>query len=352
MQRPINVLVVDDSVLMRRVIARALEAEQDIKVVGNASNGKDALSLVSKLRPDVVTMDVEMPVMDGLEAVSRLMQENPVPVVMLSAHTTGGARATMEALSAGAVDFVAKPSKAGETEAMLAELVTKLRVAARVSLTRTSYRRPVPPRPARAAAPPPVTDGGPRAELVVIGSSTGGPSALHKLMPALPSSLRAGVVVVQHIPVGFSGPMAEHLNRTSAVKIKHAEHGDAILPGHVLVAPAGFDLTFYRSGSRVTVQLNPGVKPQPPGSFRPSVDGVMTSAATVYGNRTLGVLLTGMGRDGAAGMAEIKATRGRTIAEDQSTCVVFGMPKAAIDAGAADLVLPLTRIAAEIIRQV
>ena len=352
MQRQIKVLIVDDSVLIRRLIARALEAEKDFKVVGNAANGQEALSLVRSLRPDVVTMDVEMPVLNGLEAVASLMRSTPVPVVMLSAHTTGGARATMEALSAGAVDFVAKPSRSGETGAMMAELVSKLRVAARSSVAKPAGQglaaRPRPPQPRVVAAP--VI--GPRAELVVIGSSTGGPSALHRLLPALPKNLRAGVVVVQHIPVGFSGPMAEHLNRNSAITVKHAANGDIVQPGLALVTPAGSDLTFRRSGSGAIVQLYPGTTPLAPGGFRPSVDGVMTSAAAVYGNRVLGVLLTGMGRDGAAGMAEIKAGRGRTIAEDQSTCVVFGMPKAAIDAGAADRVLPLDKIAEEIIRQV
>ncbi|MEW5954401.1 MAG: chemotaxis response regulator protein-glutamate methylesterase [Bacillota bacterium] len=350
MQRQIKVLIVDDSVLIRRLIARALEAEKDFKVAGNAANGQEALSLVRSLRPDVVTMDVEMPVMDGLEALRRLMRESPVPVVMLSAHTTEGARVTMEALSAGAVDFVAKPSRSAETGVMMAELVSKLRVAARASVTRLPgpVLRPRPPQTGAA----PVPAAGQRADLVVIGSSTGGPSALHKLLPALPKNLRAGVVVVQHIPVGFSGPMAEHLNRNSALAVKHAANGDQVQPGQALVAPAGSDLVFRRSGSGAVIQLLPGASPLPPGSFRPSVDGVMISAAAVYGNRVLGVLLTGMGRDGAAGMSEIKAVRGRTIAEDQSTCVVFGMPKAAIDAGAADIVLPLQKIAEEIIRQV
>ena len=352
MHRQIKVLIVDDSVLMRRLIARVLEAEKDFRVIGYASNGREALTMVRSLKPDVVTMDVEMPVMDGLEAVGRMMRENPVPIIMLSAHTTGGARATIEALTAGAVDFVAKPSRSAETGAMMAELANKLRVAARVSVAKPVGKKPVfHPRPLQ-TSPPATATAGPRAELVVVGSSTGGPAALHKLIPALPKSIRAGFVLVQHIPVGFSGSMAEHLNRTSAIRVKHAETGDVIKPGLALVAPAGFDLTFRRNGNDTLAQLHPGTSPLPPGGFRPSVDGVMTSAAAVYGNRVLGVLLTGMGRDGAAGMAEIKAARGRTIAEDQSTCVVFGMPKAAIDAGAADNVLPLNKIAEEIIRQV
>lgn len=352
MQRQIKVLVVDDSVLMRRLIARVLEAEKDFRVVGNASNGLEALTLVRSQKPDVVTMDVEMPVMDGLEAVGRLMRENPVPVVMLSAHTTEGARATMEVLTAGAVDFVAKPSRSADTGAMMAELVSKLRVAARASVVKHVGTSPVFRQRPLPTSSPVATAIGSRTELVVVGSSTGGPSALHKLIPALPKTLKAGMVLVQHIPVGFSGPMAEHLNRNSAIRVKHAENGDVIQPGLALVAPAGFDLTFRRNGNTMIVQLHLGTSPLPPGGFRPSVDGVMTSAAAIFGSRVLGVLLTGMGRDGAAGMSEIKAVRGRTIAEDQSTCVVFGMPKAAIEAGAADNVLPLHKIAEEIIRQV
>lgn len=353
MQRQIKVLIVDDSVLMRRLIARVLEAENDFKVIGYASNGREALTMVRSLKPDVVTMDVEMPVMDGLEAVGRMMREHPVPVIMLSAHTTEGARATIEALTAGAVDFVAKPSRSAETGTMLAELANKIRVVARASVAKPVGTRPVfHPRPLQGFKPTAAIAAEFRAELVVVGSSTGGPSALHKMIPALPKTFRAGLVLVQHIPVGFSGPMAEHLNRNSAIRVKHAENGDSIQPGLALVAPAGLDLTFRRNVHNTVVQLHPGTSPLPPGGFRPSVDGVMTSAAAVCGNRVLGVLLTGMGRDGAAGMAEIKSARGRTIAEDQSTCVVFGMPKAAIDAKVADKVLPLHKIAEEIIRQV
>lgn len=361
MLQPIKVLVVDDSALMRRVITRLLEAQPDIRVVDTATDGEEAIRKVISLRPDVVTMDVEMPGMGGVQAVNRLMRDHPLPVIMLSSHTTEGARVTMEALVAGAVDFIAKPQKSG-VEKMAAELARKIRVVRSSALKRALIERtgrqatpaprkdPLPkarvtvPQPHRIASNEPV-------ELVVIGSSTGGPAALQQLLPALPADFPCGVVVVQHIPVGFSGPMAEHLNRKCKMEVTHAEHGDTVQPGRVLVAPAGYDLLIRRYGSRLSVTLDKGNKPVPPGGFRPSVDGVMNSAAEVVGARTLGILLTGMGRDGARGMLAIKQQGGRTIAQDESTSVVYGMPRAAADLGAAEKILPLPQISGEIIRQ-
>ncbi|WP_449240781.1 chemotaxis-specific protein-glutamate methyltransferase CheB [Desulfoscipio gibsoniae] len=431
MLRPINVLVVDDSALMRRIIARLLGMQAGIKVIDTAVSGEEAIKKVHALHPDVVTMDVEMPGLNGVQTVSRLMKECPVPVVMLSAHTTEGARVTMEALAAGAVEFVPKPQKTGGTEQMVAELARKIRVARRASVkkcfaapaeprsTQARFRKTgpasakdtsahgstpastsadgqtgsadvstaattrsaskitgkpavnIPSKAARsnsaAAYPTPPIASRPTAvrttagfkkisagqtELVVIGSSTGGPAALQMLLPALPGDLPCGVVIVQHIPVGFSGPMAEHLNRKCKLEVKHAEQGDRVMPGLVLVAPAGYDLTFRKYAGRLTVALDKGNKPVPPGGFRPSVDVVMNSAADVVGGRTLGVLLTGMGRDGARGMLSIRQRGGRTIAQDESTSVVYGMPKAAADLGAAEKILPLHGIAEEIVRLV
>ncbi len=364
MPSPIKVLVVDDSALMRRVITRLLEAQPGIRVIDTAGDGEEAIRKVALLRPDLVTMDVEMPGMNGVQAVGRLMREHPLPVIMLSAHTTEGARVTMEALAAGAVDFVPKPQKVGEVERMAVELARKIRVVVRAGalkkkpLARTAAPPPVAPlrktpRTAKSATPAPVkTTAQAPVELVVIGSSTGGPAALQQLLPALPASFPCGIVVVQHIPVGFSGPMAEHLNRKCKMEVSHAAHGDQVLPGRVLVAPAGYDLLFRRYGDRLSVALDKGNKPVPPGGFRPSVDGVMNSAAEVVGDRVLGVLLTGMGRDGAKGMLAIKKRGGRTIAQDESTSVVYGMPRAAAELGAADKILPLQHIPGEIMRLV
>ena len=346
----IRVLVVDDSALMRQLIARELGSRPGIEVAGTARNGKEALEKTAALAPDVVTLDVEMPVMDGIEALRRIMREFPRPVIMFSSHTTEGARSTVEALSLGAVDFVTKPARREDFPRLVEELAAKVRAAAAVSAAgaaraaRASETRAAPP----AGVLAPAARGTARARLVVIGCSTGGPSALQAVVPALPAGFPASVVVVQHIPVGFSGPLAEHLAKKSVLPVKHAENGDPLEPGRVLVAPAGLDLTFSDGPSGARVSLSPGKAPLPPGGFRPSVDGVMTSAARTFGPAVVGVLMTGMGRDGAAGMAEIKRAGGRTIAEAESTCVVFGMPRAAIEAGAADRVVPLYQIAAEI----
>lgn len=355
---PIRVLVVDDSSLMRRLITRFLEEDKGIKVIDTAADGEEAIRKIQSLRPDVVTLDVEMPVLDGLATLGRVMRSSPIPVIMLSAHATEGARATMQALALGAVDFVAKPMRPGEMETMVADLKYKIRAAAQASLRRhsTPPPRPVIKRPEPQPEPRtlPQISAALRAgrgsiEVVVIGSSTGGPAALQHIVSVLPVNLPVGVVIVQHIPVGFSGPMADHLDRKSKLKVKHAAHGDKVSPGQVLVAPAGFDLTFRKGSGSYTVNLDPGVGPVKPGGFRPSVDVVMKSAAETFQSQAMGVLLTGMGRDGAQGMLAIKKENGPTVAEHESSCVVFGMPRAAIEIGGAEKVLPLNDIAGEIV---
>lgn len=343
---PVKVLVVDDSALMRQLITRMLGSCRDIQVVGSAVNGLDALSKIPSLKPDVVTLDVEMPVLDGLAALRRIMRERPLPVVMFSTLTAEGTRATVEALSLGAFDFVTKPAGPSALEPMVAELARKIKTAA-VSRNRVA-RGTLTPRAFSPLPAPTVRKNG-KTRLVVVGTSTGGPAALQTVIPGLPSDFPAAVVVVQHIPAGFSKPLAEHLARRSRLPVRHAEPGDPVLPGRVLVAPAGFDLTFRGRPGSVSVALDGGSGPVPPGGFRPSVDGVMTSAARVFGDAAMGVLMTGMGRDGARGMQEIKKHRGRTIAEAENSCVVFGMPRAAIELGAADRVVPLPQIVQEII---
>jgi len=418
---PVKVLIVDDSALMRRLVARLLEATGDFVVIDTAADGEEAVKKICALRPEAVSLDLEMPVLDGLGVLRQVMRRCPAPVVMLSSHTTKGARATMQALSLGAVDFVAKPEKPGYLDVMVAELALKLKTAAMVSsrklgLLRPALRKPSLGKPSSeqaagagetrspvaaerflpeipekklpgrlsepereyqagqgatpespAAAREKGADGVParpaggteavrgkagRVDLVVVGSSTGGPAALQVLIPALPADFPAAVVVVQHLPPGFSRSLAEHLARRSRLQVKHAEAGDPVTPGQVLVAPAGCDLAFRGRAGSVSVRLESCGEPRSPGVFRPSVDGVMTSAAEVYGAHAMGVLLTGMGRDGAKGMAAIRERGGPTIAEAESTCVVFGMPKAAIEVGAAQKVLPLGEIAGEIVNMI
>jgi len=343
---PVRVFIVDDSAVIRRVVGRLLAEKYGIEVVGTAADGRQALAALPDARPDVVVLDVEMPVLDGLDTLREIMRRRPLPVVMLSAHTTAGSKATVEALALGAVDFVPKGVQGGLT-AMVDELAAKVRLAAGVPLERLlklPVKRPGPP----VAAPRPAD----RPGVVVIGCSTGGPAALRVVIPALPADLPAGVVVVQHMPAGFTRTLSEHLAGLSTLKVRHAADGDPVVPGQVLVAPAGMDFRFRAGADGVRVAVVPGARPLPPGAFRPSVDAVMTSAAEVFGPRTVGVLLTGMGRDGARGMAAIKRRKGRTVAEDESTCVVYGMPRAAVEAGVVDRVLPLPEIPGEIVRLV
>ncbi|WP_334109542.1 chemotaxis-specific protein-glutamate methyltransferase CheB [Thermodesulfitimonas autotrophica] len=347
---PVKVMMVDDSALVRRVIGGLLAEDPEIELVGTASNGQEALEKIPKLKPDVIVLDIEMPVRDGLSTLRELMKTYPLPVVMLSSHTRPGSQATLEALALGAVDFMPKPASTAEITAVVGELAAKVKAAASVPLRKILGVRQetVPQQPRKATAP-----AGGRRDLVVIGCSTGGPAALQVIIPALPADLPAAVVVVQHMPVGFTGPLSEHLARRASLRVKHAADGDLVLPGQVLVAPAGADFYFEndRSG-QVKVKLVARRGRPAPGVFHPSVDGVMTAAAQCRGPKVLGVLLTGMGRDGALGMKEIKKRQGRTIAEAEESCVVFGMPKAAIELGVVDKVVPLPRIAAEIVNEV
>jgi len=339
---PVKVLVVDDSALIRVLIPRLLGEDPEIRVVGTAADGAEACLKIPQLSPDVVTMDVEMPRVNGLTALKRIMRECPRPVIMLSAHTTAGARDTMESLSAGAVDFVAKPTRQADVPLMVQELAEKIKMAARVVLRKSGAA----PRTPSAPAPRP---GRGDVDLVVIGASTGGPVALQKVLGSWPAGFPAAVVVVQHIPVGFSQPLAEHLAKKTALPVRHAQNNDQLLPGRVLVAPAGADLVFRGSPGRCSVGLVPAPADHPKSEFHPSVDGVMTSAAETFGHRTLGVLLTGMGRDGAQGMGRIKRAGGRTIAQDKDSCVVYGMPRAAAESGVVDRVVPLSQVGPEVL---
>ncbi|MCW2277922.1 protein-glutamate methylesterase/protein-glutamine glutaminase [Heliophilum fasciatum] len=358
----IKVLVVDDSAFMRKVISDMLSSESDIVVVGTARNGQEALEKVKQLSPHVITLDVEMPVMDGLTTLERLMRESPVPVVMLSSLTKAGEVATLQALQLGAVDFVAKPSGtiSLDIHKVRDELITKLRVAASVKIRTKStlhVTAPVAPTIAKTSQRPsvlPTAKMGERLEkLVLLGTSTGGPKALYEVIPRLPANLGAAVLVVQHMPPGFTRSLAERLNLSSALKVKEAQHDEPILPGVVYIAPGDYHLTVRVTGtsggsSQMWINLNqePAV-----GGHRPAVDVMMKSAASQFWSHMVGVILTGMGSDGTEGMKLIKQRSGRTIAEDASTCVVFGMPKVAIESGCVDRVVPLTDVADEIVKQ-
>ena len=338
--RLIRVLIVDDSMFMRAAINKVLGDAGCFEFVGQARDGEDAVAKVLELKPQVVTMDYNMPKLNGAEAVRRIMKQRPTPVIMFSAHTRQGARETFEALAAGAVDFCTKPS--GEVSANLAaietELVAKLRAAAEA---RPRAMAPVtaqkPTGPVRMATLPPT---GPR--LVIIGISTGGPAALSRLIPSLPANTRFATLVVQHMPAQFTSALAERLDGLSAVAVREAREGDIPRPGLVLIAP-GDRHVVVDEGGVLHLTDDPHVH-----GCRPAADVTMKSAARAYGRRLIGVVMTGMGKDGAAGMVAIKNVDGKTIAQDQESSVIFGMPRAAIEAGAVDEVVPLEEIAARL----
>jgi two-component system chemotaxis response regulator CheB len=334
------VLIVDDSAFVRRAVARMLGEAADIEVVGMAVDGEEGLAMARDLRPDVVTLDIKMPRLGGLEALERLMAERPVPVLLLSSLTHEGAEVTLRGLELGAMDFVDKSSVEPMTMLNLAEeLVTKVRALgrARVRVRRKGARR--------LAAPAE----GAGAELVVVAASTGGPSALQTLFSALPAALRAAVLVVQHIPRGFTRSLAERLDARSAIPVREAEDGDLVEPGRVLVAPAGIHTRLGRRRGRVRVVLDDEPREA---LHRPSADVLMASAATIYGPRAVGVVLTGMGSDGTEGLRAIREAGGHTLAESEETCVIFGMPKAAAAAGVVSRTAPLDRMAEEIVAAV
>jgi two-component system chemotaxis response regulator CheB len=342
----IRVLIVDDSAFVRQALARMLRSDPEIEVVGTGNDGLDAIEKVRLLKPDVVTLDLQMPKMDGLEALERIMAERPVPVLLLSSLTREGANVTMRGLELGALDFVDKSSVQGHMNllSLAEELRAKVRALAGASpeklVTRAREVKEAPRLPAPTAAR------AQRAELVVIGTSTGGPPALQAIIPRLPETLRAAVIIVQHMPAGFTRSLAERLDARSALNVREAEDGDSVLPGSALVAPAGQHLKLKRRAGLVRVWLDE----EPRSSLhRPSADVVMAAAAKTYGASVLGILLTGMGSDGVEGLRAIQKAGGQTFAESAESCVIYGMPKAAVEAGVVDRSIHLERMADEIV---
>jgi two-component system chemotaxis response regulator CheB len=334
----IRVLVADDSLFMRAAIRRLLAADARFEVVGEAKDGREAVAKVQALEPDVCTMDFNMPNLDGAGAVREIMRLRPTPVVMLSAHTQKGARETFEALAAGAVDFLAKPS--GEVSAELA----KIGAALRDKLAAAAGARPMPMAhavrpavPSRITAPRAVGVVGPK--IVIVGVSTGGPAALARFLPRFPADTSLALVIVQHLPAGFTAALAERLDGLCAIRVREASDGDRPEAGLALVAPGDRHLEVLPDGSLRT-QLDPEVN-----GVRPSADVTMRSAAAVFGRRAVGVIMTGMGRDGADGMRAIKQAGGATLVQDEASSVIWGMPRACVEAGCADRVMPLDALA-------
>jgi two-component system chemotaxis response regulator CheB len=341
MTEPIRVLVVDDSAYIRKVIREMLARSPDIEVVGAARDGAEALELVAQLRPDVVTCDLIMPGMDGVEFIERQMAIRPVPIVMVSIAAESSER-VLNGLDAGAIDFVQKPTALATEKVldMADDLIARVTAAARAPLGRLRERSESPQDMAS------VTYRN-RYSVVVIGVSTGGPQGLKAVIPHLPRDLPVPVAIVLHMPIGYTDAYAKRLDEASPVTVIEARDGEPVRPGVVLVAPAGRHLTLQRRGDgEVVTRLD--IRPLDT-VHRPSVDVLFQSAAEAYGERTLGVIMTGMGADGREGAAWIKARGGAVLTEAEDTCVVYGMPRAVVEAGLSDEAVPLDRIAAAIL---
>lgn len=339
MSQSIQVLIVDDSALVRSMLRDIISGDPDMEVIGTASNGVEAIRAVNKLNPDVVTMDIHMPDMDGLAALEYIMSKHPMPVVMLSALAKKGANATIKALELGAVDFVTKPSHfPSAVQEIREEVIFKVKTAAqaRKSILRDPGRKKERRRlTARKRAKP-------EERLVIIGASAGGPKALAEIMPRFPADIPAAMIIVQHMPSVFTGSFAERLNNNCGLKVKEAEENDSLIPGRVLVAPGGRDMIVDTGGEGSgMVHL---INSQNKVGASPRIDSTMITAAESYGKGSIGVILTGMGSDGALGIEKIKKGKGSTVAQDEETCLVYGMPRVAVEGGYIDWVVPLDRI--------
>jgi len=339
-RQPVRVLVVDDSALMRKLIPQILEQDPSVKVVGTAIDGYFALKRIPELHPDVITLDMEMPGMSGAEVLSQITRIHHIPVIVVSSHTTQGASATFKALALGAFDFVAKPHDASTHMQLVAtELINKIIAAAQSNKAVASSAVPlVLPKVVKPWTPslkPPT-------RLVAIGVSTGGPNAMQYLLSHFPSDFPGAILIVQHMPEGFTEMFARRLDDCCAIAVKEAQSGDLVVAGRALVCPGNKHMKIRRmaTGDVILLTDEPRVN-----GHRPSVDVLFNSVAQEFGPRAIAVLMTGMGDDGASGMGAVKAAGGLTIAQDRESCVVFGMPKAAIDRGNAMRVVPLDALA-------
>lgn len=354
--KTIDVLVVDDAVVVRRIVGEVLATDPDLRVIGTAANGKIAIQKLQQIRPDVVTLDFEMPEMDGLETLKAIRRTHPkLPVIMFSTLTERGAVQTLDALAAGASDYVTKPANVGSVtqaqQRIREELIPKIKSLCGVrSPQATAPGAALGPGAARARVALPARPGGITMppEAVVIGVSTGGPNALAALLPALPKELSVPVLIVQHMPPTFTKMLAERLHKQSPLNVVEATAGMPLRPGTVYIAPGDCHLTVERQGATVVTGLN---KEPHENSCRPAVDPLFRSASAVFGDRLLALVLTGMGYDGLRGAEEVRRLGGRVLTQDQASSVVWGMPGAVAEAGLADAVLPLSEMAGEIIRR-
>lgn len=349
--KTLRVLIIDDSALVRKVLREVLEKAGGFEVVDTAMDPVFAVEKIKRLKPDVLTLDLEMPRMDGLTFLGRLMRSMPIPTVIVSSLAQRGADVTLRALELGAFDFVLKPQDATQLSELSAELATKLRGAALAGVATTAH-----------PAPLPTVDGAAKEKahaifsrltrttdkLIAIGASTGGTVAIESVLSMLPAD-SPGIVIVQHMPPVYTKSFAARLDQICKLYVKEAEEGDTITPGHVYIAPGNFHLTLVASGATWVCRLNQ----EPPQNYhRPSVDVLFHSVAQVVGRNAYGIMLTGMGDDGAKGMREMRDNGAWNVVQDEASSVVFGMPKKAIDAGAADVVAPLSEIPARLLARI
>jgi two-component system chemotaxis response regulator CheB len=345
MPSKIRVLVIDDSALVRQILTQGLSLDPTIEVVGTAGDPYIARDKIVRLKPDVLTLDVEMPRMDGIDFLRRLMPQYPLPVVMVSSLTQKGKQITLDSLDAGAVDFVSKPTTdvARGLKQMLTELRAKIKLASTANVSHWKA--------ARKALPSQLRTLGTRAlaestdKVIAIGASTGGTEAIRKVIAQFPATM-PGVVIVQHMPAGFTRLFAERLNQLCAMEVKEARNGDRVMPGRVLIGPGGFHMKVVRSGGLYQVRCEEGA---PVKGHCPSVDVLMHSVARQVGANAIGVMLTGMGSDGAEGMLAMHQAGARNLAQDEASCVVFGMPKVAYELGGAQALVPIDRMANRVV---
>lgn len=344
--KPIKVLIVDDSALVRQVLTSILGRHADIDVVGAAADPYRAWGKIQALNPDVITLDVEMPKMDGLTFLEKLMRAHPMPVLMVSSLTESGCQTTLRALELGAVDFVTKPKIdiARGTAEQGGEILTKLRAAAVARVKRRPAAAPVKP---AAQSPPAPARFRTTHRIIAVGASTGGTEALREFLSAMPAD-SPGIVIVQHMPAGFTKAFAARLDSICRIRVAEASGGERVLPGHALIAPGDFHLEVARDGANTVTRVHQGPRNQ---HHRPSVDVLFHSCARHLGANAAGVIMTGMGGDGARGLLAMRQAGARTFAQDEATCVVYGMPAEAVNLGAAGEVLPLQRLAPTVLRK-
>jgi two-component system chemotaxis response regulator CheB len=346
----IRVLIIDDSALIRSLLTEIIGKQPDLEVIGAAPDPLVAREMIRALNPDVLTLDVEMPRMDGLDFLEKLMRLRPTPVVMVSTLTERGAEVTMRALELGAIDFVAKPKLgiAGGMKELSAEICDKIRVAAQAKLHRHAAARPAAAAAGTADKVAPERYSRMSTEkLIAIGASTGGTEAIREVLVRLPPDC-PGVLITQHMPAGFTRSFATRMNALSRIAVSEATDGERVLPGHAYIAPGDRHMRLAKSGSNYIIALD---DTEPVNRHRPSVEVLFRSVASVAGRNALGVMLTGMGRDGATAMLEMRNAGSFNIAQDEASCVVFGMPREAIAVGAVDEILPVTAIADRLLQE-